>query len=175
MKIFRYFFYTSLLLFLFGCTTTTKDIEVFTERNPQVDFGEYNTYSWIGWAEIINDPQGRWEPGDFDADKEIRWLIDSELRKKGIVEFEKKPDLLVGYAAGINMEVMKAIKDPETKSLMVEKIPRGALVIVLIDPIANTVVWKGVATGDIQNQTSVEQVRKRLGYAVNEIFKKYSR
>jgi hypothetical protein len=71
---------------LFGCATATKDIRVETESAPGVNLSGYTTYAWAGSAEVVNDPHGNWEPPGFDADAELRFLINRELRGKGMQE-----------------------------------------------------------------------------------------
>ena len=70
-----------------GCTTTpTKDIKVDAQADPNANFGSYKTYAWFGAAAIVNDPYGQWEPPAFDADAEIKHLIDRELLSAGLTE-----------------------------------------------------------------------------------------
>ena len=72
------------ILLLTGCSSvTTKDITIETQTNFKVNLDAYETYAWLGSAATLNDPQGLWEPPTFDADTEIKYLIDRELRKKG--------------------------------------------------------------------------------------------
>lgn len=170
----RYLIIGVMALLGVGCATVTKDIKVDAETNPQADLGGYKTYAWIGSAQIINDPRGQWEPPQLDADAEIRWLIDRELRERGFTEVNANPDLLVGFAAGINMEALELVKDPEKKTDMLKNVPKGALVVVLADAATRVPVWLGTATGDIQEKPDVETARKRLDYAVSEMFGKMS-
>ena len=66
-------------------------------------------------AQIVNDPLGKWEPPGFDADAEIKFLIDRELRKRGMSQNSIDPDLVVVFAAGIDMDALELKVDPETK------------------------------------------------------------
>ena len=157
-----------------GCATVTKDIKVDAETRPGTDLTRYKTYAWIGSAQIINDPRGQWEPPKLDADAEIRWLIDRELRKRGMTEVNRSPDLLVGFAAGINMEALELVKDPETKADSMRKVPKGALVVVLADAATRVPLWLGTATADLQEKPDVEMAQKRLDYAVTRMFEKIS-
>ena len=82
-------------LFVTACATAlTKDIKVDTETAPNANLSAYKTYAWIAAAQILNDPDGQWEPRKFDADAEIRFLINNELRKKGMTEVDRNPDML---------------------------------------------------------------------------------
>ena len=64
-----------LFLFITGCSTLTQDIEVDAEADPKANLAGYKTYAWLGSAAILYDPRGKWEPPQFDADAEIKWLI----------------------------------------------------------------------------------------------------
>ncbi len=175
MNIRRYLIIAALILLGAGCATVTKDIKVDAETNPGVDLAGYKTYAWIGSAQIINDPRGQWEPPQLDADAEIRWLVDRELRKMGMTEVNVNPDLLVGFAAGINMEALELAKEPNEETGMLQKVPKGALVVVLADATTRVPVWLGTATADVQDKPTVEVAKKRLDYAVTQMFKQTSR
>ncbi len=174
MNIRRYLIIGAIALLGAGCATATKDIKVDAETRSGADLTGYKTYAWIGSAQIVNDPRGQWEPPPLDADAEIRWLIDRELRKRDLTEVNRAPDLLVGFAAGINMEALELVKDSKAGDDSVQKVPKGALVVVLADAATRIPVWVGTATGDLQENPTVETARKRLDYAVTQMFKKMS-
>ena len=149
----------------------TQDIEVDAEADPKANLAGYKTYAWLGSAAILYDPKGKWEPPEFDADAEIKFLIDRELRKRGMQEVAVNPDMIVGYAAGIDMEALQLVEDKENKIQMLQNVPTGSLVIVLIDGNTGNPVWAGAAVADVQQEISTEDVRKRLDYAVTQMFK----
>ena len=138
------------LLLITGCATVTKDIEVIGEVATDFNVSEYKTYAWLGSAKILYDPEGKWEPPKFYADGEVKWLIGGELRKRGMIEVEENPDVLVVFAAGVDMSALQLAKDPVSKIKMLENIPVGALAVMFIDASSGQAVWAGVATGDIQ-------------------------
>ena len=162
-------------VFVAGCASVTKDIRVETEADPKANISGYSSYSWLGSAAILSDPEGKWEPPQFDADAEIRFLIDRELRARGMTESSANPDLIVAYAAGIDMETLKIEVDPESSLQTLTNLPMGALVIALIDAKTRVAVWAGVATAEIQKNPEQEVVKKRLDYAVTSMFKKIPR
>jgi hypothetical protein len=161
-----------LMLFVAGCASVTKDIRVETEADPKTSFSGYSSYSWLGSAAILYDPKGKWEPPQVDADAEIRFLIDRELRARGMTESSANPDLIVAYAAGIDMETLKIEVDPESSLQTLTNLPMGALVIALIDAKTRVAIWAGVATAEIQENPDQEVVKKRLDYAVSSMFKR---
>ena len=158
---------------LSGCATLTRDIRVETETDPGIDLAAYQTYGWLLSAEVVNDPNGNWEPPGFDADAELRFLINKELRGKGLKEVARQPDLLVAFAAGINMEVFEINTKSESEMYTLKNAPKGALVVIMIDSTTRNAVWAGSAVGDIKTDRSSTEVSKRLAYAVKTMFAKY--
>jgi hypothetical protein len=158
-------------VFLSGCAGATRDIKVETESDPKVDLARYKTYSWLMSAKIINDPHGNWEPPSFDADAELRSLITKELRARGMQEVATNPDVVIAFAAGINTEVFKITENPENKMYALEGTPKGALIVVMIDPATRYPIWVGSAAGDVIEDRSISEVRKRLKYAVRTMFR----
>lgn len=154
-----------------GCASVPKDdIQVDAEADPKVNFSGYKTYAWLGSVGIVNDPEGSWEPPQFDADAEIVFLVNEALRKRGMSEANNNPDMLVGYALGLDMAGLKVKENPETKISTLENVPQTALVVTLIDPETEFVTWASVATADFKN-LDPETAKQRLQYAVNKMFK----
>ena len=168
----RYLFtLATLMVLLSGCASSvTKDIMVETNSDPKANLAGYKSYSWLGSAAIVFDEKGRWEPPQFDADAEIKFLIDRELRDRGMTENSVNADLIVAYAAGINMDSMNIKIDPDSGLEQLADAPIGALSVILVDAVTGQAVWIGVASADIQENRTPETSRKRLAYAVSEMF-----
>ena len=164
--------FSMLLLTLTACSTVTKDIQVIAEADPKVSFSGYTRYAWLGSAGIMFDEIGRWEPPKFDADTEVKFYIDRELRSRGLSESTESPDLLIAFAAGIDMDNIEYVKNAETKLETLENMPKGALMIVFIDANSGQPIWVGVAAADIKENVDTETAKLRLNYAVTEMFKK---
>lgn len=157
---------------LVGCNMVkTSDIAVQTEADPKCSFSGYKTYAWLGSAAILNDPEGQWEPPGFDADMEIKFLIDQQLRARGMLETTDAPDMIVGFAAGIDMVALKLKPDPETDLTLLETRPKGGLLVTLIDSESGFVVWVGAAEGDAAAKPDTDTAKARLAYAVKSLFK----
>jgi hypothetical protein len=153
-------------------TSLTSDIDVDSQAAEGVDFSALNSYAWLATAQILNDPAGQWEPRGFDADAEIRFLIDKDLRTRGFAEVDSNPDVLVAYLAGIDMAALKLKKDPETKLEVLKNQPAGALAIVLVDATTGEPIWGAIATGKVKSEASDTDARKRLAYAVEKMIKR---
>ena len=77
-----------------------------------VDFSKYKTYAWAAILGEINDPEGRWTKPDLNIAKEIMFLIDRELRKRGWTEVTENPDALLAYGVLVDMETLRVKIDP---------------------------------------------------------------
>ena len=163
----------SVVMLISGCASIpTKDIEVEAQVDPKANFNGYKSYAWLGSAAILSDFYGQWEPPEFDADAEIKYLIDREMRKRGMLENSSDPDLIVAFAAGIDMDALGLKENPDSDALNLVNVPRGGLLIALVDADSGFVVWAGIATGNVQKQPDTKTAKARLDYAVTEIFKK---
>jgi hypothetical protein len=69
------------------------------------------------------------------------------------------------------MEHQELQLDSDTKLKLNKKIPKGALMVTLVDVASGEVVWLGTAKADIQKNVTEEVVRERLDYTIREMFK----
>jgi hypothetical protein len=160
------------IVLLTACTTApTKDIKVDAEADPKASFSGFKTYAWLASAQIVFDPEGQWEPRNVDIDAEVQSIINSELQKRGITEVNADPDMLVAYAAGVDMTTLGLKENPETGEQLLENIPGAALVVALVDADTGYVIWIGEAVGDVQQQADEATVRTRIEYAIREMFR----
>ena len=161
------------MLLVSGCASSiTSDIVVEAEADPKANFKGYSRYTWLGSAAIVYDPKGKWEVPNFDADSEIKFHIDTELRARGMTEDSLDPDIVVVFAAGIDMESMEFDIDLESNLATLENVPLGALTIILMDAKTGLAIWAGSATAEIQESPGEEVIKKRIAYAVRTMFKK---
>lgn len=171
MKKYRLVFLSAMLLLLSGCASVTSDIRVGAEPAPGATIANYKTYDWLGSFSLLNDPNNTWQPPDVNIAGDIKFLIDRELRKKGIQRANDTPDLTVTFLVGVDMENQILKLDPDTKIELKKKIPKAALVVALMEVDSGDIVWLGVADAEIQKGVTAEVMRQRLDYAVREMFK----
>jgi len=162
----------ALIMMLSACTSApTKDISVDAEADPKASISGFKTYAWFAAAQIVFDPEGQWEPSNVDIDAEVQLIINSELQKRGMTEVSTNPDMLVAYAAGVDMTTLGLKVSPETKEKLIENIPSAALVVALIDADTGYVIWIAEAVGEVQQQADEATVRARIDYAIREMFR----
>ena len=163
-----------LTIILSACASTmTKDIEVETASDPKVNLKAYTKYAWLGSAALLNDPEGKWQPAKFDISSDIKFLIDRELRNKGLSEVaDQDAEVAISFFTGVDMEAKGLKADPNTQVEIPTNVPKAALIVVALDIQTGFVIWMGVATGDINEDASIETTKERINYAVTKMFNK---
>jgi len=158
------------LTFVTACSSIpTKDIEIQTEAAPKANFSGYTSYTWLGAATLIADAAGQWEAPDFDADSEVKFLIDRELRARGMSQDSANPDVVVAFALGVNMDALELKTDPDSELDVMTNVPKGGLVMFMIDADTGMVIWAGVAGAEVTPGLDAKTAKGRLDYAVTEM------
>jgi len=162
----------TLLFAINACSTmsssSNSDIKFQTDIDPKANFKGYKSYMWMGSASIMNDPDNQWIAPGFDANAEIKLLIDNKLRSKGMSETSQNPDVIIGYALGINMANIEYKENPSKSFKTLEAAPKGALIILMVDAQTGVVIWASSAKGDIQGNTG-DVAKQRLAFAVKSM------
>ena len=162
-----------LALTISACTSQlTKDIQVESDIDPKVNFSGYNSYMWAGYAAVLSDPDKLWIAPGFDANAEIKFLIDRELRARNMTETSQNPDVIIGYALGVDMANIEYKQSPDQSFKTLEAVPKGALILLMNDAKTGLVVWASTATAEIQGQAD-ENAKKRLKYAVKTMLETF--
>ena len=163
----------ALAIGLTGCASSlNKDITVITEAEENINFSEFRTYAWAAAAAVIHDPDMTWAPPDLDVGAEVHFLVNRELRKQGFTEIVEDPDLLLIYAVGIDMVALDIVID-EDEAERFEETPTGALLIALADYQTREYVWGGYAEATLLEEPDTELTKKRLDFAITEMFRRY--
>ncbi len=178
--------FVALALFVSGCAemgvvggdSVTSDVEVTVQTDDKVNLSGYKTYSWIAVGAVLNDPDGKWQPPGFKAGEVIKNLIDDEMKNKGYTAKDNGADLGVAFFIGIDMKARKFKMNPETSMKEMQDVAKAALVVVLVDMRTGFIVWMGEASRSAETTVTGrnkvddnETIRKRLNYAVTEMFK----
>ena len=162
-----------ILLLATGCTTVPeelKDIRVAADSDPKARVSAYKTNAWGAAMAAIHDPEHEWTPSTLDVGEEIMFLVDRELDKAGLVKVVSNPEVLLAYAVGVDMAALDYVKAPEGGEELTS-VPKGGVLVIMLDPATGYAIWAGGATGDIQDQPAAELTKRRLDYAITEMFK----
>ena len=164
-----------LTLALVACASVGADIKAEAVVDSKANLKGYRTYSWLASMGVLKDPKGTWKPVGFDVDAELRFLIDKELRTRGMAPAEQAPDAIVVYLIMASTDAQpENIKRWFGKDADLSNKRAGALIIGLADPQTRKLVWAGAAIAQGKT-TSTSEHRTRLGIAVKKIFKLYPR
>ncbi|MFV2055594.1 MAG: DUF4136 domain-containing protein [Thiohalomonadales bacterium] len=170
-----------LLLFLSGTfllsacqtqpTTAVEDISIESKLDRNANLANYKTYTWLATAEILIDPDKNLNAPGFNVEEHITTHVNKEMKKQGLTESEKSPDLYLSYVLGVNMDRLKLKADPDTGMMIKKNVPKGELLITFIDAKTQYVVWVASAHAGVKN-AGTETTKIRLQYAIEEMFKK---
>lgn len=126
-------------------------VEVHVDFDPAVDFSRFET---IGWLEGT-------PAEDEELERKIHASIERELIPLGIREVRENPDLLIVTHASMDIEKKidvtrfdywleyKGWKRPMAVSEDTWDSTMGVLVVDLLDAGRETLIWRGIATGNV--------------------------
>jgi Domain of unknown function (DUF4136) len=150
-------------------TTTAWAQDVSYDYDKSVNFGALKTYAWA--------PDGNIQ--DELTHKRIVAAVDAQLATKGLrkVEAGATPDVVVVYKAGVRQELQVngygAYRLNRWNSARVEQVPVGALMVELLNAKTKDVLWRGIATKDLDVDASPEKREKNINKAAEKLFKNY--
>ena len=172
---------TFMLLFcvcLSGCTT----FDIASDYDASYDYPALHTYAWLPDIILV---VGDGRVNERTLEMRIKSAIDEELGRKGLKRVDNgQEDFLVGFNAALNEPLYRdklyeyRVKEFGRATIVYEErsaythpsYDAGSLVIDMIIPESNTIVWRGSAQANIQmNYVSTEEKKKRLKKAVHKI------
>lgn len=160
-------------LTLLGTTALSQSVTFDYDRT--VRFSAYKSYAWTRGTEL---------PDGLNHARMVR-SIDGQLAAKALARVEPgdSPDVLVAYHASFDQNLRIdafstgwgpfGLGPDRSGSATVQKILVGTLVVDIIDARTNTLVWRGMASGDIKPNDKPEQRDKKLGKALEKMFRNY--
>jgi hypothetical protein len=140
------------------------------------DFSRLKTYAWIT-GHPLTDPLNH---------QRVVSAIEAQLAAKGFtkVNSAEHPDALVAYHA--NFEKNFALDEfgsglggfPHfggtwTRQARIEEITVGSLIVDIVDAKANNIVWRGMASKDIDVHAKPKDRDKQVNRAVEKMFRHY--
>jgi uncharacterized protein DUF4136 len=149
--------------------------DVTYDYDKGADFASFKTYAWVKGTPVADELN----------DKRIVDAIDTQLAGKGFtkVEADANPDVLVAYHASFNRDLAingfnrgwggYRFGPGRTGTARVDQIVVGTLVVDLVNAKTKTIVWRGVATKDLDPHASPEKRDKNINKAAEKLFKNY--
>ena len=177
----RVVFLVLIVFVLGGCAS----IQTATERNPDVDFGQYQTWDWIASQRPVNwDPPASDEP-EFDT--YLRGAIEGLMTERRYIRQEQSPDLRVDFHVTsqdmVNAQVINnyyggswypqyRIGLPGFQGVYENRWEEGALLVLVFDDNSKELVWRGIARTEVNSQGPIDEIMETIDKAVDKLLKK---
>jgi hypothetical protein len=166
-------FMTMVSVALLGTMAVAQNVTY--DFDKAADFSRFKTYAWVRGTPV-NDPLN---------DTRIVNAIDSQLTSHGFskVDAAAGPDVLVAYHASFDKDLQingfssgwggYRFGPARSGSARVEEIVVGTLAVDVVDAKTKTIVWRGIATKDIDVKASPEKRDRNIKKATEKLFKNY--
>ncbi|MFT2007765.1 DUF4136 domain-containing protein [Pontibacter sp. 13R65] len=176
---------SAFILALFsGCVATSGIVSTHTISASGSQPGRYTTYNWY-LEQPVQDPD--FEKGfDKELDQHLRTAIEEELKKKGLTKTTANPDVLVAYDVSVSVPREKDIPSHFAEGFgysyahmagyrytyqntgipgyrAVDLFKQGTLIIDMVDPASNQLLWRGWTEGAINNfQAGYRKIHRQV-------------
>ena len=170
-KIFFFF-----LLILGACSS---EIRVSTDFDPDYDLNKYSSFGWLKTANIELEQN----PLYYNElnDKRIKSAVQEQLKRKGYMLLEAKPDLIVHYhiivddQSIVTTDPFGYFYSPYWTHLQttIRQYREGTLIVDIMDPKTNNLIWRGYAVSPIEEVYTSSKIDSLVKIAVAKIFKKF--
>ena len=164
------------VLTLMGCATLS--VNSYLQRG--IDVRQYRTFAW-GPVDALHTGDPRLDNNEF-FDEWVRGDIRAQLAARGYEEITSgAPDLLVHYHANVTQEIdvrevdreYRYCEEADCRPYVYEA---GSLLVDLMDPRTNKVVWRGWAKGGIEGVIDNQRwMEERVDEVVARIFESLPR
>jgi uncharacterized protein DUF4136 len=173
---------TALISFLVVAASGCATMNVSSHVQRGLDFGRYHTYDW-GPADALPTGDPRLDADPFFRDH-LEGAVEKQLAIRG---FERSasgtPDLLIHYHASINLRIDVNRVDREygycydaACGARVFDYEAGTLVLDVVDPRTNAVVWRGWAQDAVEGMLDNRDVMARkINEAVTRMLERFPR
>ena len=159
-----------------------SSVKVNTDWNSSIDFTQYKTFAWLPDTVDKNLPPF--------AQERLTTAITGELVKHGLTEVKADPSLYVTFRAARDARTQYTTVSTGygygagwggwggygyggyggmgVSTTSQEVIPTGNLIVVLVDPKINRMVWRGNASADLSDDASERM--QQLKEAMSQMF-----
>lgn len=146
----------SLVLFA-ALTALGQEISVFSQQDPDTNFGTYTTYFWADQVEKGSD-EGNFFMNDLFLKSDIRDAVRRELDARGYRLEPNNPDLIINFRVfaqkarlrgnlGYGSTFWGQDEFDPTQGVKTGEVEPGTLILCMVDRDRNVLVWESRASG----------------------------
>ena len=166
-------FATAVSLMLLGTLTLAQSVTYDFDR--AANFSKFRTYSWVRGTQV---------PDELNHARIVR-AIDSQLVAKGLtrVEATAHPDVLIAYHASFDRNLQinafgsgwggPRFGGVRSGTATTQEILTGTLVIDMMDGASRSIVWRGMASSDLNTTAKPEKREKNINKTMEKLFNNY--
>jgi hypothetical protein len=169
-------------------------MSVTSDYDPSASFADLKTFSWL--PEPDERTQESRIPKDSFVHQRICTAVEKELTSKGFQQQTSGvPDFQVGYHVTLDKQTNVAVLNnhygyspgwawrygyayrpygyvgaPET---YVYQYDEGTLILDIVDPKTNQLIWRGSATDEVNLSATAEMKQKQINEAVTRLLEKF--
>lgn len=154
------------VLILLGACAAAQEI---TNDYSKADFAHFKTYAWASGHPVTDEL----------LNQSIVSSIDAQLSAKGLTKVSpgEHPDVLVSYDVVFDrdirgMGVRDGLRNLRWRS-GAKYVLMGMLVINLVESDTGAMVWRGMASGDVDANASPKKHDKKIHEVAQKIFRNY--
>jgi hypothetical protein len=160
-------FFTTACLALFGTVIFAQSVTYDFDRSA--NFTRFKTYAWMQGTHL----------SDQLNHQRIMRAVDAQLTARGFSKVGANPDVLVAYHSSFdkNLQINAFGSGPRiglrSATATVEEIVVGTLAVDVMDAQTHNIVWRGIASKELDAKASPEKKEKGIDKAAEKIFKNY--
>jgi hypothetical protein len=152
-------------LLLLGTVAAAQEI---SNDYGNADFAHFKTYAWASGHGV-----------DEPLNQSIISSVDGQLLAKGLTKVSpgERPGVLVSYDVVFDHDIRGrgfrgGLRNLRWRSGS-KDVLMGMLVVNLVDPDSGAMVWRGMASGDVDANASPKKHDKKIHEVVQKIFRSY--
>jgi hypothetical protein len=149
-----------------GCATS---LSVHQDWDPHYDFSTIDSYAWLPLRATANIGEARL--------KRLVAAIDAEMAQKNLTLTADHPSVLfelhVMSERRLDLVQYGATARWKSEDEAAEDLDKGSMMLDILDGETRELVWRAVASSDVDPSASPEEQRERYAKLANKLFDKF--
>jgi hypothetical protein len=149
-----------------SCHTTS----VKHDYDLEADFSNLKTYDWMPDPGVVMGLVQEAIEGNTLLDKRIKSAVNDQLAAKGYQQKTDDPDFLVVYYVSVREKLKDWGNEYDGRVRMLQE---GTLILDVVDPEKDEVIWRGVASRTLEKNPTPEKREENINNAVKKLLDKF--